>query len=82
MAHKRTKRPQPKLPLTGYCPDCDKIRYMSRADARRAAHTIGRRSRAYQCPADGTFWHLTSWQPAGRVAYYRSKEAGTNGQGT
>lgn len=76
---KRTKKPPPRLPLTGYCTPCGKVRYMSRADARRSAIKMPRRMRAYRCPEPGQaqFWHLTSWQPASRVAYYRDKEAVT-----
>lgn len=76
MVHKRTKKPQPRLPLTGYCPDCDKIRYLTRADARQAADRKSQRMRPYRCPVNGTFWHLTSWQPQSRVAWYREKETG------
>ena len=75
MAHRRTKKPQPRLPLTGYCQPCDKIRYMTRADARKAARAQGQRMRVYRCPDDDTFWHKASWQPQSRVAYYRDQEA-------
>lgn len=40
----------------GRCPDCRKLRYTSRAQARRAARRYpGHHLRAYQC---GGFWHL------------------------
>lgn len=74
MTPKRTKKPQPRLPLTGYCPECDKIRYMTRAEARQAADRIGKRMRPYRCPDNDLFWHLASWQPQSRVAWYRDKE--------
>ncbi len=47
------------LPIRAACPDCGKIRYPSRRDARRFAARIyqGGRARAYRC---GDFWHLTS----------------------
>lgn len=74
MSHKRSKKPQPRLPLTGYCPDCDKIRYTTRAEARDAANRQSRRMRVYRCPANDTFWHTTSWGPQSRVAWYRERD--------
>lgn len=77
MRYRRTKKPKPRLPLTGYCPDCDKIRYMSRPDARKAARRQSQRMREYPCPVDGQFYHLTSWGPQSRVAWYREREMTT-----
>lgn len=41
----------------GRCADCGKVRYETRAKARRAARTRhrGNRMRAYPC---GAYWHL------------------------
>jgi hypothetical protein len=50
------------------CPDCGKIRYPSRAEARRHARRHGTRRRAYRC---GEFWHLASYKDAADVAYFR-----------
>lgn len=75
MSHKRTRRPQPRLPLTGYCADCDKIRHVSRADARASARRQSQRMRVYICPVDEIFWHTTSWGPQSRVAWYRERDA-------
>ena len=66
--------------LASVCPDCGKVRYLSRADAKRAARAKSQRARAYRC---GQFWHLTHFGPASKVAYYReqaaSREAGRIG---
>jgi hypothetical protein len=53
------------------CPADGKLRYLTRADAKRAARVKSRRLRAYRC---GQFWHLASYGPAGRVAFYRERE--------
>lgn len=58
------------------CPDCGKIRYLTRPDAKRAGRQYGKRMRAYRCPVSSEFWHLASFGPAGRVAFYREQEAG------
>lgn len=54
------------------CPVCGKRCYRSRADARRAIARLrslaGTRFRAYQCR---DAWHVATWQPAGKVAWYR-----------
>ena len=50
------------------CPDCGKLCYASRAEAKRAARAMSgtgvTKMRPYAC---GQFWHLTSW-PASAVA--------------
>ncbi len=74
MSHRRSKKPSPRLPLTGYCPDCDKLRYTSRAEARKAANRQSKRMRVYSCPVNDTFWHTTSWGPQSRVAWYRERD--------
>lgn len=50
------------------CQECGKLCYRSRAEARRAAKRHGTNRRAYRC---GAYWHLASYQPASRVAWYR-----------
>ena len=54
------------------CPDCGKLRYCSKAEAKQAERRMfpRKRSRAYQC---GDFWHLATWQPAAKVAFYRGQ---------
>lgn len=54
------------------CPGCGKVRHLSRPAAKRSAKMQGRRMRAYRC---GDFWHLTSYQPHGRAAWYRERAA-------
>jgi hypothetical protein len=58
-------------PYTGTCPDCGKVRYLTRADAKQALKRQSRRNRIYRC---GDFWHTASWQPQDRILAYR--EAG------
>lgn len=65
------------LALSGArCPDCGKVRYVSRRAARKAASQLpqsqGRRMRAYKC---GEFWHLTS-QGTAKVTYFRDQDRG------
>ena len=72
---KKAKRLAPRLPLTGWCPECEKVRYLSRADARLSAKRMSQRMRVYPCPRNKQFWHLTHWAPQGRVTYYRDREA-------
>jgi len=72
---RKARRLAPRLPLTGYCQECAKVRYLSRSDARLSADRMPQRMRAYRCPGNEQFWHLASWAPAGRVAYYRDREA-------
>jgi hypothetical protein len=74
MAHRRSKKPPPRVPVTGYCDDCGKLRYMSRAEARKAAIRQSRRMRVYRCPGSDEFWHTTSWAPATKVEWYREQE--------
>lgn len=52
------------------CPDCGKVRYGSRKQAKAVARRMSRRQRVYQC---GGFWHTTSWDPAGKVIFYRER---------
>jgi len=63
------------LPVRATCPDCGKIRYPSRREARRFAARLYQdgRARAYQC---GSFWHLTS-QGALAAARHRAPTGGT-----
>jgi hypothetical protein len=74
MTHRRSKKPPPRVPVTGYCDDCGKLRYMSRAEARKAATRQSRRMRVYRCPDNDEFWHTTSWGPATRVEWYRERD--------
>jgi hypothetical protein len=67
----RDGRPETQRPPAASCPVCGKVRYLSRADAKRAARRQGRRCRAYHC---GDFWHLADYQPAAKVAFYREQE--------
>jgi hypothetical protein len=65
-------------------PPCGKVRYATRkiakAEARRLLGITGHRLRVYSGDDDNalpscTGWfHLQSWGPAGRVAYYRDKQ--------
>jgi ssDNA-binding Zn-finger/Zn-ribbon topoisomerase 1 len=61
------------------CPECGKIRYQSRKDARQAQRTRAAihgptgKMRAYKC---GNFWHLTS-RPADWITGYRESHAGS-----
>lgn len=57
------------------CQSCGKTCYLTRAQAKNAAGQLqGRwhhRYRAYRC---GDYWHITSWQTADTVAYYRTRK--------
>jgi hypothetical protein len=54
----------------GTCPDCGKVRYRTRADARAARRQLSgdRPRRVYQC---GDYWHLTSQDAAERRRFER-----------
>ena len=71
--HLRKENPDPSY---GECPDCGKVRYLSRRDARRAVARMkgngGKARHAYRC---GDYWHLTS-RPAVVVTAYRDYNAG------
>ena len=61
-----------------HCPDCGKVCYLSRKDARRAATQVtgrrhGSKLRVYRC---GRYWHLTS-QPTATLTAYRDYGKGT-----
>lgn len=58
---------------TASCPDCGKVRYLTRADAKRSARRQSRRMRAYRC---GQFWHLATFGAYQRVVFYREKGIG------
>jgi hypothetical protein len=63
----------PTLLSHGTCPVCGKIRYASRASARKAGSVLftGTRLRAYRC---GTWWHLTSADHV-RTVWLRARRA-------
>jgi hypothetical protein len=44
--------------VTGYCSDCQKITYLSRAAARRTAKRHKPHRGAYRCPFNELFWHI------------------------
>ncbi len=62
------------IPSSSHCPDCGKLRYLSRKNAKiAAAHNRGKGKgavwRAYKC---GDFWHLTT-ESTSRITYFREK---------
>jgi len=65
--------PRPPDMGMGRCPDCGKVRYASRREARQAAQGLRwhggnrKRARTYRC---GNYWHLTT-QDAEKAAWYR-----------
>ena len=59
-----------RYPPAGTCPECGKLCYTSRREARRDAGKHGTRRRAYRC---GNLWHLATYQPAAKVAWYRER---------
>jgi len=50
----------------GRCPDCGKLRYATRSEARKAARQQGGHLHPYRC---GDYWHLTSYSHLQRAAY-------------
>jgi hypothetical protein len=74
VTHRRTKRPPPVKPPTGYCTHCGKVVYYKRADAKAAAKTLGLRQRVYPCPENESHYHRATWQPQGRIAFYRQRD--------
>jgi hypothetical protein len=55
----------------GTCPDCGKVRYMTRKGARRAGPRMGATVHTYRC---GAFWHVTT-ETAEQTAARRDFEA-------
>lgn len=64
----------------GRCPEpCGKTRFLTRKDARREAARHANRLRAYSgddplaLPSCTGYWHLASYAPQARVAFYRER---------
>jgi len=83
-SHKRRKvNLEHDAKATSLCPPpCGKVRYLSRALAKRAAARIhpDQKMRVYSGDVSsheccGGFWHITSETVAGRTAFYRDREA-------
>lgn len=58
----------------GACPECGKMRYTSKGQAKRAGRQTPRRRgklRVYRC---GAYWHLTS-QATAKVTMHRERDA-------
>ena len=74
MSVRRSARPSPENVIrSSRCPDCGKMRYESKADAKKSQRQQGRQnSRYYRC---GDYWHATNWVSAENVRAWREYKA-------
>jgi DNA-directed RNA polymerase subunit M/transcription elongation factor TFIIS len=65
-----TPSPRQISAVAATCPACGKVRYLTRAAAKRSARRQSRRMRPCQCEG---FWHLATTGAWQRRAFYRER---------